>query len=236
MWTARVMLTRCSSGKTKGIGVNLACLFSLVAPLLGGCVSTNTPSDLAFVSVQVVDWRDQAELPGPGASPVLGMVSNRDLVSKGQSITGGEKSHRLLLKVEFTSTTNLSKFVIENSYNLGNETFFCDRQKASPFMSYPFVFWYNIRLGEHEADPIAQQSEAARGPITYYIFIDVARKKVVPSNPPQGGFDLRQKPEDVCFYVRGGNESGRGYRSNTVMIPRDAIVAALQKALPGAGD
>lgn len=167
--------------------VSSACLFSLIALLLGGCVSTNTPGDLTFLSVQVVDWRDRAELPGPGASPVIGMVSNRDVLASGQSLTGGEKSHRSLLKVEFTSATDLPKLAIENAYNLRNKTFFCDRPKTSPIMAFSYIFWRGVRLGEHEADPIEQQGEPTASPVTYYIFIDVARQKVVPSTPPAGG-------------------------------------------------
>lgn len=210
-------------------GEGFFCVLPLVALLLGGCISTNTPGDLTMLSVQSVDWRDQDELPGPGVSPALGMVRDRDLALMGQSITGGEKPHRPLLKIEFTSTTNLSKFVIVNSYNLGNTAFLCDRRKDSAGLSFPDIYWHGIRLGEHEFDPIERHSDAAGAPITYYIFIDVAREKVVPSKPPREGFDLRQNPENVCFYLAGGNESGRGYRSNMVTIPKDVIAAALAK-------
>jgi hypothetical protein len=136
------------------------------------------------------------------------------------------------LKVEFTSAINLPRFAIDSSYNLANKTFFCGREKTSPFMSFADVFWRGNRLGLHEGDPIERQDQASGAPIMYYIFIDVARAKIIPSNPPQEGFDLRQKPEDVCFYIGGGNEFGRGYRSNTVVIPKELIVAALQKASP----
>jgi hypothetical protein len=212
--------------------LSVLCAVPLMGSLLGGCISANTPGDLVFASAQVVDLHDQAELPGPGASPIVGMVNSRDLERAGQSVTGGDKPHRPLLKIEFTSATDLSKFVIENSYNLGNAAFFCDREKGSPYMSYPAIFWRGVRLGEHEANPIERRSEPANAPIIYYFFLHIALPKIVPSNPPQNGFDLRQKPEDVCFYVRGGNESGSGYRSNTVAIPKDVIVAALAKAPP----
>jgi hypothetical protein len=69
----------------------------------------------------------------------------------------------------------------------------------------------------------------------YYIFINVAGEARPQDIPPQEAFDLRQRPADVCFYARGGNESGRGYRSNTVVIPKDAIAAALQKSPLGSG-
>jgi hypothetical protein len=212
------------------LGVRLACLSSLMAPLFGGCTSINTPGDLALTSVQVVDWQEQKELPGPGVSPLFGLLSDHDLALMGQSVTGGPKPHRAMLKVEFTSAMNLPQFVIENSYNLANKTFFCDQPRTSPFMSFPDVFWHGVRLSRLEGNPITQNSKAPSVLNTYYIYVDVAREKVAPSNPPQNGFDLRQKPGDVCFHIGGGNESGLGYRSNIVIIPRDMIAAALQKS------
>src|SRR6185369_7909453 len=97
------------------------------------------------------------------ASPLLGMVNDRTLALAGESITGGMKSPRRLLKVHFTSATNLSRFVTENSYSLGNTTFFCSREKSSPVMSFPDVFWRGARLGPLEDDPI----ERSRGRRAY---------------------------------------------------------------------
>lgn len=211
-----------------------ACLLPLIAPLLGGCIS-NTPVDLALASVQAVDWRDQDEMPGPGASPILGMVRNRDLALMGHSITGGPKRPRLLLKIEFTSAVNLSKFVIDNSYNLGVRAYFCDRpgkgdRPGHGFigLSFPDLYWRGMRLGQHEPDPIERRRGAATQPITYYFYTDVANDETRWVNERDEGFDLLRKPQDICFTVGGGNNSGFGYRSNTVTIPKDVIAAALR--------
>jgi hypothetical protein len=217
---------------TKGV----ACLVPMIISLFGGgCVAAETPGDLALISVQAVDWHDQDEMPGPGASPVLGMVNSHDIERTGQSVTGREKPHRPLLKIEFTSATNLSQFVIEHSYNLGNTAFLCDRPSDRLTLSFSYVFWHGVRLGLQEADPIPRAKESSTEPVTYYIFIDVADKERLQDRPPQKAFDLRQNPENVCFYVRGGNESGRGYKSNVVVVSKDAIAAALTKAPPGSG-
>jgi hypothetical protein len=215
--------------------LRVVCLVLLVVSLFCGSVAADSLDDLAFLSVQAVDWQDQNEMPGPGASPVLGMVNSRDLEAKGQSVTGHEKPHRPLLKIEFTSATNLSRFVIEHSFNLGNTAFLCDRPSDVLTLSFSYVFWRGMRLGLQEADPIRRQNELLRVPVTYYIFIDVADKERPLDKPPQKAFDLRQNPENVCFYVRGGNELGRGYKSNIVVVPKDAIAAALTKAALGSG-
>jgi len=214
--------------------MDFACVVPLIGTLLGGCVSANTPGDLTFVSVQAVDWYNVAELPGPNASPVLGMVSERQLREAGESVSGGEKPHQLLLKVEFTSATNLPKFVQERSYNLGNTGFLCSRPDNRAGVSFPYIFWQGIRLGQHEPDPISRYGVAAGAPIVYYMFVGVAFPKFVPPKP-EYEYDLRQKPEDVCFYVRGGSGSGGGYRSNTVIVPKAAIEAALRNLPPGFG-
>lgn len=79
-------------------------------------------------------------------------------------------------------------------------------------------------MNELEPDPIGADTRGR--PLTYYFFLDVLRKKIVPSKPPIEAYDLRQALVDVCFYLRGGNHIG-GYWSNTVTIPKEVIASAL---------
>jgi hypothetical protein len=154
----------------------------------------------------------------------------------GESVTGGEKLPRLLLKIEFTSATNLAKFVTDNSYNLGSNAYFCNHTvDAFHGLAFPSIYWRGTLLGQHEADPIQRHGGDGDEPINYYFFTNVARQRVAPSNPPQEAFDLRQKSEDICFQLRGGNSSGFGYKSNVVVIPKLAIEEALRKLPPGFG-
>jgi hypothetical protein len=174
----------------------------VLASLVGGCIISNTPGDLTFASAELADRRDRMEMPGPGA----------------------------LLKIEFTSRMDLSKFAMEHSYNLGAIAFFCGRPNDFVVLSFPDVYWRRVRLGQGEADPIERGQDDKIELLTYYLFINVAREAIVPSKPREKSFDLRREPEDVCFHLRGGNESGRGYKSNTVVIPKDAIESALAEA------
>lgn len=194
---------------------------------LGGCISTNTPGDLVLKTVQVVDWYHQPELPGAGASPLVGMLSRRDVAASGLSVQGGEKPHRLMLRVEFTSATNLFEFARENSYNIGNTVFFCEQKDASPHMSYPYVFWKGSLVGNLEPNVI-RTSEGSL--IPYYIFISISKDARPNDIPPQASFDLREDPEDVCFYLSGGDGSGGGYRSNAVKIPKNIIEDTLHRS------
>jgi len=210
--------------------MKLSRLLFMVMPFLSGCVS-NIPVDLTLVSISAVDWRDRDEIAGPGASPLIGLVGTRDLIRIGETPKGEKNNPRLLLKVEFTSEINLSAFVIKKTYNLGNSAYFCDRSKDPDLemLSFPDVYWRGILLNPHDPDPIARQRKVVDGKITYYIFIDVVRDEVTKSKPPLEAYDLRQRPEDICFCLRGGNNHGFGYRSNVVTIPKDMISAVLRK-------
>jgi hypothetical protein len=195
------------------------------AAVLGGCVAANTPGDVTVVSVRTVDEHDVAEMPGPNAPPFLGMASDRQLRELGYDVTGGEKPHRLWLKVEFTSAMNLARFVIDRSYTLGAYGHLCSRPKTVAASTY--IYWQGKRLGNHEPDPITPSGTIVGTPITYYIFVGVTGPKFTPP-APELEYDLRQHPEDVCFNLRGGKNSGFGYRSNTVVVSKAGIEAALR--------
>jgi hypothetical protein len=198
-------------------------LFFICLLLVGGCIS-RTPNDVSFVSAQAVDLHDQLEIPGPRASLLPGVVGDREQVRTGQSVTAGEKPHRLLLRVAFTSATNISNYVVRNSYSLGVYTSFCDRPNYDATLSYLSVYSGGYSLGMLETYPIVETG----GVISYYFFVSVSGEARLRDIPPREAYDLRQKPEDLCFVLRGGNEAG-GYRSNTVTIPKDAIAAALHE-------
>src|SRR5215469_3215786 len=199
----------------------------LLAPLCG-CISY-TPSDLALKSVQAVDLHDQAEVDGPGTSPLKGMVDNNTLLRAGEPLHGGEKRHQLALKVEFTSALDIAKYVTDNEYPLGNDAFFCDHVDYDAMISFVRVYSGGYLLGEFERDPFLRYPSALK---TYYIFVEVGQEASPLSRPPREAFDLRQKPRDVCFVLRGGN-GPFGYKSNTVTIPAAAIAAALSEVSAG---
>jgi hypothetical protein len=119
--------------------------------------------------------------------------------------------------------------VTDKGYNLGNTTYFCSRPSDFALMALSYVYWRDVRLGERDSGPIQESVEDLGQPIIYDIFLAVARQAVTPSNPPQISFDLRRLPEDVCFYLRGGNGGPFGFKSNVVTIPKGAIAATLQK-------
>jgi hypothetical protein len=135
------------------------------------------------------------------------------------------EKNRLLLKVEFSSALDIARYVSENDYSLGAYTSFCNRLNYEATISSPRVYSRGYLLGRFERDPFRDASTTK----TYYLFVEIAQKASPKDIPPREAFDLRQKPEDLCLVLKGGNNSGFGYESNTVTIPSDAIATALRQ-------
>ncbi|MCC6716460.1 MAG: hypothetical protein IT555_01115 [Acetobacteraceae bacterium] len=178
------------------------------APLLSGCVSHNAPGDLAFSAITLVDWRDHAELAGPIDSP---------------------KYARPLLKVEFTSAVNLVQFTMDNSYpTFGVRTSFCGRPSPWWGLGWPWVYWRGVELSWLRQNPIEQVAAGSR--IAYDVFLNVSGQVRPADSPTEEGYDLRHRPQDICLSVGARDMLGFGFESNTVVIPKEAIAAALRSA------
>jgi hypothetical protein len=132
---------------------------------------------------------------------------------------------RLQLKVEFTSAEDLSRVLREDYYILGTRAYFCNRPNDNAILSFVGIYFRDQPV----SGDVPIVNPTSNGPFTYSTYMGVARQAVYPSNPPQVSFDLRKDPEDICFYVAGGNTSPFGFRSNVVRVPKEAIAAALQE-------
>ncbi|MGJ5207774.1 hypothetical protein [Bradyrhizobium sp. HKCCYLR20261] len=67
----------------------------------------------------------------------------------------------------------------------------------------------------------------------YHFYVDVAFKRLfepIPGQSPPFSWDLRNKPEDVCFVVRGGNMLGGGFATNRMMIAGADISDAILRS------
>jgi hypothetical protein len=206
-------------------------VFPLILMMLSGCASVSI-DDLAFTSVEVVDRRDQAELPPPGdlGRTIARMVGDPNVAkdyagARAPGYENAETPHELLLKAKFTSQVYLSQ--IDYADDLSNKTFFCDRPNAHVRLAFPDVYWRGFEVPPGNGRPIRPGGRAPGPPITYYIFLRVALEEQQPGKPPFESFDLLRSPQSICFSLEGGRYRAFGYRSNTVMVPRNAIVTAL---------
>ena len=182
------------------------------------------PRDLAFVSVEAVDRYDHSEIPAPSAAGYTGFLTDQEIVRYGLGNPYEEPKHQLLFKATFTTGTNLARFVRENGYNLGAHAYFCGQEGEEVFMSFVNVYWRGINVARPGDDPSQEIDEGGEQPTIYYFFLGVVRD--TPFSPTERRYDLRRHPEDVCFYLSGGN-APFGFRSHVVTIPKETIAAAL---------
>lgn len=174
--------------------------------LLSGCISYNTPGDLTLKSVEAVDLQEQLEF---------------------SSEVRTDKAQRLLLKVTFTSSRDLRELTGGFwGYTLGAVANLCD-SSGSHVLAWPTVYSGGkpIRWWAKSSAPIREDNL-----FDYYVFIPAEAKarEISPGKPYWTAYNLRVRSQDVCFDIRGGNEGGFGYRSNTVRISNKEIKAALR--------
>lgn len=207
-------------------GSKLVLWLCLFAPL-GGCVTQFT-DDVEFVSVEAVDWRDYDEIPGPGSSILLGLVPEQTIIEMGEPVTGEKPEPRLHLKIDFSTRINIGKLIQERTHHLRSDAYFCDRPDEEVLLGGYILYWNGYRFGPGGPDRIWWKPETAAAPIQYYFFTDVARSEEVTHHFTFHGFDLLNEPRDICFTLRGGQYEKLGYKSNTVVVPKAMIEAALR--------
>lgn len=116
-----------------------------------------------------------------------------------------------LLEVALTSRVNLQRFVTVNGYSLDVEADFCDGA-APQALAVSGLYWQGQQLDPGARDPIHRTDDDDL--LDYTFFLDAGKAAA--------------GAEDICFNITGGN-ADRGYRSNTVVVPRVEIAVALQK-------
>ena len=118
------------------------------ASLLGGCIA-QVPDDVTFVSVEAVDWHDEAELPGHGP----------------------EKQHRLMLKTTFATTMDLVQFAEKHSYSLGADASFCDDPERREGIAYSAIYWQGIRIDRYDRSVTELRWSSENDAIFYYAYL-----------------------------------------------------------------
>lgn len=156
---------------------------------LGGCVSRS----ISFDSVRPMQPND------PSRSSITDVSSG---VRGGASLP-----HRDLIRVDFTSGTDLRNMVALDGNILFMHSYFCDRGDNLGTLGGPGVY---VNLGDARKETLVNQ---------FLFFIDVTRKANPGSTPPEPGFDLSVNPVDICFYVTAHGVSTT-YQSNVGRIPK----------------
>lgn len=199
----------------------------LLLLLCSGCVSINTPPDVRLIATELVEFADQMELMCLDRTPDPGQPS---VWPEGCKNVRKNVAVRPMLKVEFTTQTNLLRLSRDNSYPIGVYTKPCFRDIGES-ISIPLAYVQRQRVEDLARSYSTEAYRALPAPSSYYFFVDVAQTASSKDIPPRLALDLRTNAEDLCFELAGGS-SGRGFRSNEVQISKAAIRAALAKGLP----
>jgi hypothetical protein len=170
-------------------------LFAVVACLSAtGCIviSPAGPHDLALVSVTLVDYRDATEI---------------------RKIGGGyDHPPPLLLKVEFSSTTDVMELAHQHGFSVYGDAVLCPPDGTSVrILGFPGVFWSKLQVQPYSFAALPC-NECRRGnhPKLYHIYIPVWQIE----HPPYDSYDLSEHPKNICFHLGGGDMLGRYFLSN----------------------
>lgn len=185
-----------------------------------GCAlfKPSDPDDLRFVSVVVE--------PAERVNPAGGIDKNQPDDS---------------LKITISSSVNLMKFMSGNYDYIYHDIAPCADWRearttgASRFWGDRDIFWHGVPIDAYTKTAILPESG---GQLYHYdIKIEVSDRHVP---KPRGGsygnsayrlpYDLSAEPQDICLLVHGSQYFGPTFETNTVKIPRDAIIKAFQTA------
>jgi hypothetical protein len=159
---------------------------------LGGCVSRS----IYFDSLRPLGPNDSAR---------------NSITHLPTGIAGGMSlPHRNLIRVDFTAGTDLRNMVARDDNILSVHSYFCDRGDKSGILGGPGVYIDRTDAGKETR-------------VTRFLFLlDVSRKSVPESIPPEPGFNLSLEPKDICFYVTAQSVITT-YTSKVGIIPRESI-------------
>jgi hypothetical protein len=197
------------------------------------CASATKVADFQLVSVSVVDYHDQVELPSHRSAalePLLGRDAAAGVADSVMARASKERPHRSLLRVEFRSAKNLWKIAqTDGGATISVHSYFCAREKDWTILGVPVLFSQGQEVRKSAAQMDSSNANPGERADVYYVYLNVSRRESLSAIPPEHGFDLREKPEDVCFYITGWLVfPGTFYKSQVIRVSEEVIAAAFQ--------
>lgn len=185
-------------------------------------------ADISFLSVRIVDYRNQQEHAAPRSTTLEELIGRAPADQSTSAIPAkktSDRPERLLLRVEFHSNVDLQAIANRDAV-IFLHSYFCSHQNDFAVLSAPTVYFHGIPI---HAESMPHSTDPSSQGFTYYFYLNAVRRENRASKPMEMGFDLRVTPEDVCFYVTGSGALGLIYTSSTVVVPKEAIVAAINQ-------
>lgn len=182
-----------------------------------GIALAQPPSDLAFTGVSIADYRNEA---------------NTNLL--GKHMAPGDA----LLKVTFTSRTELGRLAFEKEVLISDAVRFCEQTGEGILGSWVDVFYGELSVNAVRADRSVRAAyvdaiakQPYNEPITYHIYVHVRqgpRNLLVDGRTVHiDAYDLASAPRDVCIRILGRSMLGGGFASNDVVVPAAALRLAI---------
>jgi hypothetical protein len=141
---------------------------------------------------------------------------------EGARFAGDPWHHRPLIVLNLASERDLAGDAGRYELNFANEAFFCRDGRmdpARPLQNDPYLYDVQGRIIDGTA------AAAPESPSPYQIYIAVRPASL--AGQKTFDYDLNHAPDDVCVRLVGGAMLGGTVTSNTVVVPKAAIAAAL---------
>ena len=174
-----------------------------------GVSYASEPRDLSLQSVQVVNLQDQ--------------------VVAHQPITVEKFPQAQGLMVTFSTAVDLYTFAHRHDYSLFVDSSVCAGNKLDSSKKISLIGYVYNRNGIIDPQNYANKGADEEGIKTYEIFLFM-RTVENASNTDKFNYNLLTTPEDLCFRLGGGNMLGGTFKSNVVLIPKEAIEHAISVA------
>jgi hypothetical protein len=194
-----------------------------------GSEANITAADISFSTIKLVDQFSGLDQPASRSAALEELVAQSQTEHAASIAPPGapSKRARFFLRVDFHSTVDFQA-VANREALVSVHTFFCGRRDDFVVLGAPTVYFGGSPIHANELP----KPQKPVGGYTYAFYLNPVRRENRSSNPPQMGFDLRVSPENVCFYVTGSGTTGLIYTSTTAVVPKEAIVAAINQLGP----
>ena len=131
-----------------------------------------------------------------------------------------------LLKVLFSTKTDISSLAATQEYHITGNASFCGLRNGNQVRLGPTAIYLNEERVSQRGPRLQENMKIST---VYHTYLPLHRKEETSPSIASPAFDLKTDPDDICFRVHGGNMLGMTFHSNTVVIPKEAVTEALEK-------
>jgi hypothetical protein len=191
------------------------CILTLALLILATGSAVAGVEGFKLESIQIVDLRRQVEIEWLSSEP---------------------RPMKALISATFSTDVDLEAYSRRYDFNVGQDVGVCQEKSTAINRSKSLSYYSGVydSFGEVNSRRKVVSPPDSSPTYLYHVYIDVMFERPGLFREPVGSqaflYDLRKHPEDVCVQIRGGNMMGMTFRSNTVMIPKEDIAAAISQS------